>query len=125
MTLDLWLSFGEHILKLSRVCFHQLRQLRRIRKSLPDHIAQQLVHTFVTCRFDYCNSILYGLPDSHTRRLQAVLNSAARLVSGAGRFDHISRSSNPSTGYPTPNVLHLRSTYWHIVLGIGLPLSNL
>jgi len=34
-------------------------------------------------------SILYGLPASHIQRLQTFLNSAARLIAGSRRFDHI------------------------------------
>jgi len=68
---------------------HQLHQLRRIRRCLSPQVAEQLVHAFVICRLDYYKSILYGLPTSHTQLLQTVLNSAALLVAGLRRFDHI------------------------------------
>jgi len=41
------------------------------------------------CCLDYCNSLLAGIADVHLQRLQSVLNTAARLVSGARRHDHI------------------------------------
>jgi len=88
--LDLSLYCGKHISKLTQqTCSWQLHQLWRIRRCLSPQVVEQLVHAFVTCHLDYCNSIQYDLPASHTQRLQAVLNSAARLVAGSRLFDPI------------------------------------
>ena len=38
---------------------------------------------------DYCNSLLYGLPNSQLGKIQRVLNASARLVCNAPRFCHI------------------------------------
>ena len=38
---------------------------------------------------DYCNSILYGLPNYELRRLQRVLNAAARLLTGTRKYGHL------------------------------------
>ena len=48
-----------------------------------------LVSAFIASRVDYCNAILYGVSAKVTRRLQMVLNAAARLVVGTGKYDHI------------------------------------
>ena len=48
-----------------------------------------LVHALVQSRLDYCNSVLTHLPWSLVQQLQSVLNSAARLIFGLKRFDHI------------------------------------
>jgi len=46
------------------------------------------VQAFISCRLDYCNSLLFGIRDGLLRRLQSVQNAAARLVTGARRCDH-------------------------------------
>ena len=51
--------------------------------------AKTIVHAFVACRLDYCNSLLHGITDSLFRRLQSIQNAAAHLVTGTRRRDHI------------------------------------
>jgi len=43
----------------------------------------------VVSKLDYCSSVLAGLPGSLMRRLQSVLNSAARLVYSARRSERV------------------------------------
>ena len=42
----------------------------------------------MSCWLDYCNSLLYGLPDTLPRKLQSVQNTTARLITGTRRRDH-------------------------------------
>ena len=60
-------------------------------QSLTPTVAQTLVQDFISCRLDYCNSLLYGIADSDSqlRRLQSVQNAAARLITGTRRTEHI------------------------------------
>jgi len=48
-----------------------------------------LVQAFISCCLDYCNSLFYGITKGLMSRLQSVQNAAARLVSGARWYDHI------------------------------------
>ena len=43
----------------------------------------------MSCRLDYCNSLLYSISDGLLQRLQSVQNAAARLVTGTRRSDQI------------------------------------
>ena len=47
------------------------------------------MHAFVVSRVDYCNAVLYGAAAYVIRRLQMVLNAAARLISGVRLYQHI------------------------------------
>ena len=48
-----------------------------------------VLHAFVTSRIDYCNGLLYGLPDCEIIKLQRVQNAAARLLTSSRKYDHI------------------------------------
>jgi len=51
--------------------------------------ARTAAAAFISCRLGYCNSLLYGLPDTLLRKLQSVQNATARLITGTRRSDHI------------------------------------
>ena len=87
--IDSELSMKDHVNKLTRRCYFQLRQLRVIRRSLTKEAARTLLHAFVVSRLDYCNSLLAGVPKGILNKLQSIQNSAARLYAGHGKFDHI------------------------------------
>jgi len=59
-------------------------------RSLTHEAARTLIQAFISSRLDYCNSLLYSVSDNLIRRVQSVQNATARLLTGAGRRDHIS-----------------------------------
>ena len=89
VVLDNQLKMSEQVSSLCRSCFFQLRQIRKIRRSLTSDSTKTLVNAFVNSRLDYCNSLLYGVGEGLMDRLQRVQNAAARLVSGAKKYDRI------------------------------------
>ena len=80
-----------NILKTSfcRIAFYYIRNIAKFRKFLSYDTAKILMHAFVTSRIDSCNALLFGLPNFLIRRLQYVLNSAARVIARSRKFDHI------------------------------------
>ena len=69
-----------HVSRTVSGCFAVLRQLRSIRHSVSDSVFHSLVVSLVMPRLDYGNATLDGLPSSQLRRLQSVLNAAARVI---------------------------------------------
>jgi len=70
-------------------CFSILRRLRSIRRSLSSSVFQSLVASSVLSRLNYGNATLAGITSLQLRRLQSVMNAAARLVFSASRSDHV------------------------------------
>ena len=64
-------------------------KIGRIRNYLDEKSTETLIHAFITCRIDQCNSLLYGRPDSHSKTPERIQNSAARLVTRTRFHDHI------------------------------------
>ena len=51
-----------------------------IRRYLTKDVATTLVLGLVISHLDYCNSILYGLPDCDINKFQRIQNMSAKLV---------------------------------------------
>jgi len=92
VVIDRELSLAAHVMAVCRSGYNQLRQLRSVVRLLSMNATKTLVEAFISCRLDYCNSLLYGISDGLLQRLQSwqsMQNAAARLVAGARRSDHI------------------------------------
>ena len=85
---DSGLNFRQHISQVSSSCFYYIRDLKRIRKSLPLALAKQIAVALVTSKLDYCDSLLHEIPAKDLHKLQRVQNCLARVVTKAPRFSH-------------------------------------
>ena len=87
--IDRELTMEAHVSNTVHGCMYQLRQLRSIKRPLTLDSRRALATAFVASRIDYCNGVLYGVAKGEVQRLQMVLNAAARLVVGTGKFSHV------------------------------------
>lgn len=88
--IDADISRRSHVAKTISACFAALRRLQRIRRSIPSTVYRTLVVSLVLSRLDYGIAALCGLSDYMHRRLQAVINAAARSIFCLRRFDYVS-----------------------------------
>lgn len=92
---DLGVRLDHHLtmeIQIKNICKSAAIALRRIgtiRKYLDMSNAERLIHAFVTSKIDYCNSLLYGLPEKYIGKLQRIQNSAARIVTRTRKSEHI------------------------------------
>jgi len=89
VTIDCHVNMESQVNSICRSAHFHLRNIGSIRHLLTDSAAAQLVHALITSRLDYCNSLLYGLPDCRLNKLQRIQNIAARMVARTPKFDHI------------------------------------
>jgi len=78
--IDAGVTMRTQVINTIRACFAALRQIRSVRRSLPQHALLTLIRTLVITKLDQCNSVLVGTSVYLQDRLQSVLNAAARLV---------------------------------------------
>ena len=90
VVLDSHLQLTTHVNNVCKSASLGIRNIGRIRKYIGKTEAERLIHAFVSSKLDYCNGILYGLPDYQIKKLQRLQNTAARIVTRTKFTDHIS-----------------------------------
>ena len=89
VTFDVSMTMASHVAGLCKSASFALWRISKIRNFLDQGSTERLVHAFVTSRLDYCNSLLYGLPNYQISKLQSIQNAAARLVTRTRKTEHI------------------------------------
>ena len=87
--IDSALSFRGQINQTVKTAGYHLKNIAFIRKYLDMETTKMLVHNYVISRLDYCNILYYGLPKYLLRKLQLVMNRAARLIKGVSPRERI------------------------------------
>ena len=78
---DSTLSMSKHVSLVRSSCFYHIRDFSRIRRILSKSVAVTLANALVGSRLDYCNSLMYGITQKQSRRLQAIQNTLSRIIS--------------------------------------------
>ena len=88
--LDNELSFKAPITNIVKACFCTIRKLSKIKSFLPYEHLRTLVSACTFSKIDYCNSLYYGIIVRLLNKLQAVQNSAVRLIRKKGNYQNLS-----------------------------------
>ena len=86
MVFDNTHMFSQHIKYTCKSIYSHLRKIGSIRRYLTNKACQTLIHATLTAKLDYCNSLLYGLPDNTINLLQRAQNTAARIITRTRKF---------------------------------------
>jgi hypothetical protein len=83
------MSMEHHVISVCKSANFHLRNISKIRHLLDEKTAEQLVHSFISNKIDYCNALLYGVSDHLLDKIQKIQNNAARIVKKIKKYDHI------------------------------------
>ncbi|XP_062609775.1 uncharacterized protein LOC134271589 [Saccostrea cucullata] len=86
---DSVLNMDNQIRNITKSCYHQLRNIGRIRPLISESACKTLVCSLVTSRLDYGNALLYGICTSSLTKLQRIQDTAARIITRTKKHDHI------------------------------------
>ena len=67
VTFDQFLNFDDHITAICRSTYFHIRKIRNLSSY---NACSTIIHALISCRLDYCNSLLYNVPTHKTDRLQ-------------------------------------------------------
>ena len=112
VVIDSVFNLNKHVTSVCQSCYFHLRNISAIRCYLTPDTAAQIIHAFVTSKLDYCNSLLFGLPDYSVLRLIKVQNTAIRIITRCNRRDNITPRLKELHWLP----VHLRIEYKIILL---------
>ena len=87
--LDKHMSMAPQVSQVCKSAYYHLRCISKVRKHLTKDACAKAVNSLVTSRLDFCNGLLIGVPNTLLTRLQVAQNSAARLVAGVRKREHI------------------------------------
>ena len=89
VTFDQFLNFDDHITAICRSTYFHIRNIGKCRNLLAYNACYTIIHALISCRLDYCNSLLYNVPMHKTDRLQRLQNQCARILTKSPRREHI------------------------------------
>ena len=70
VTVDNHLSVDQHVSDVVRSCNYHIESLCHIRPLIDRETAVDLACSIVASRFNYCNSVLYGVSESNIAKMQ-------------------------------------------------------
>ena len=84
-----YLTCHDHISGICKSTHFHLRSIGRIQNLLTFDSTAQFIHALITSRLDFCNSILYNLPNNKIERLRRIQNQSAGMLKRIQRRNHI------------------------------------
>jgi len=92
VTVDQTLSWESHIGEVVRKSFPTSVALKRFRHHFTPEALRVLIQAHVLTHITYCLPVWAGATQEQLNRVQRCINFAARVITGARKFDHISPS---------------------------------
>ena len=85
-------ALGATLCRTNAICrstYFYIRNIGKMRNVLSYNACSTIIHALISCRLDYCNTLLYNVPTHKTDRLQRLQNQCARILTKSPRREHI------------------------------------
>ena len=105
---DETLSYDEHITNTVSACIARLCQINRVKYIFDTQTLLNIINALVFSKSYYCSSVWSNTSNKNILKLQSVQNFAARIVSGARKYDHITPVLKELNWLPVSSMLSLR-----------------
>ena len=102
------LTLKQHVRNVAKKCFYTLKNMFKIRRCINETAAKIMVHTMTTSKLDYCNAILYGLPESTLKHFTRVQNLSARFISQHDKYEGITPVRKQFHRLPIRQFIHYK-----------------
>ena len=106
--MDANLNFKQHVTKKCKAAMLNYFKIKSIRHLLDVKTTARLCLSLCISHLDYCNSVLYGLPDTTLNRLQRIQNMCARLTLRRGKRDSITECLKELHWLPIKQRIHYK-----------------
>ena len=83
------MTLKAHVNAVCKSARYYLHNIGVPRRYLTTEAAEKAIYAFVVSRLHGTNSLLYGLPVIELKKLQKIQNSAAWILTGASKYDHV------------------------------------
>ena len=107
---DSHLSFDEHVTEVVSKCIGSLCQINRVKHLFDRSTLVTIINLLVFSKLFYCSSMWASTTKKNIARLQKVQNFAARIVTGARKYHHITPILKELHWLPVAKQLEVRDT---------------
>ena len=84
-----FLNLDDHITAICRSTYFHITNIEKTRNLLSYNACSTIIHALISCRLDYCNSLLYNVPTHKTTCLQRLQNQCACILTKSPRREYI------------------------------------
>ena len=105
---DSRLSVDEHVTEVVSKCTGSLCQINRVKHLFDRSTLITIINSLVFSKLFYCSSMWSSTTKKNIARLQKVQNFSARIVTGAGKYEHITPMSKELHWLPVAKQLEVR-----------------
>ena len=89
VTFDQFINLDDHITAICRSTYFHIRNIGKLCILLWYNVFSTVIHTLISCRLDYCNSLLYNVPTHTIDRLQRLQNQCVLILTKSPHREHI------------------------------------